>query len=119
MKILLALMVTFIFSTGNAQLRSNKDLIGKWKSNQTLLTFFPDGRVELLLNGGILPGARYKTDFVSFPPLLTINVEQNHQSIIYRSSLQFIDSKTLKITTLSDDLSKAFTAQRSITFYKD
>ena len=100
--------------TSSGQIRSNKNLIGKWTASGLKLEFIPDGRVLFTMRGGSIPGARYKTDFLQAPALLVIELQDKQKKIVYRSSIEFIDDDTFRMTTLDNDPAYAFDKQRSV-----
>ena len=101
------------------QVRSNKDLVGRWSATSLKLEFLPDGRVIFAMKGGSIPGARYKTDFTQTPPSLAIELVQKSRKVIYNFGLEFTSNKTLRLTTLNSDASNAFDKQRSVILMKD
>lgn len=99
---------------GVAQVRSNKDLVGRWTGANLQLEFFPDGRVMFTMRGGTIPGARYKSDFTKTPAVLHIEIQQKSNTIVYKSTIEFINDDSLRLTTLDNDLANAFDKQRSV-----
>lgn len=101
------------------QIRSNKDLIGRWSTPGLKLEFMPDGRLMFTMRGGTIPGARYKTDFTRIPAVLHIELEQTHPKIIYRSTIVFINDDSFQLTKLDNDPAHAFDKQSSIVLKKE
>ena len=102
-----------------SQLRSNKDLIGKWAASSLKLEFFPDARVNFAMKGGSIPGARYRSDFTQTPPLLIIELLQQTKKRTYSFILEFINDKSFRLTTKDADAGSAFDKQRSVILQKE
>lgn len=120
-KIFLFFLFITLFASYNsfAQIRSNKDLVGKWESNELKLEFFPDGRVGLLMQGGTMPGATYKTDFFKNPVALDITVTQDRQKMVFKAFIEFINNTTIEMQGYDEnDPAAAFMKGRTVTLRK-
>ena len=104
-KALLLSIAFCFFSIMNAfaQIRSNRDLVGKWQSKDTKLEFFRDSKVMMIVPGGTLPVATYTADFMKNPIEIKITLTDNGQEIIYHGRLQFTDNETILIQYSGDN----------------
>ena len=100
MKKIFILLVTFCL-TGigkvSAQIRSNRDLIGKWEGKDMTLEFSRDSKVIMIIPGGKLPVATYTADFMKNPIELKITLTDNGQKIVYSGRLAFTDNETITL----------------------
>lgn len=110
----------FILSSNlvHAQIRSNKDLVGKWSCYDLNLDFFADGRLGLIMKGGTMPGATYKTDFYKYPVALDIMITQERKKIVLRSFITFINDSTIKMEEYKNDDAAGFLKGHSIVLKK-
>ena len=122
MKQKIFLMFVFMLSglaSVNAQIRSNRDLIGKWNSKEMQLEFFSDQRVSMILPGGKIPKATYLVNFMNNPISLTITLADNGQTMTYKGSIEFINNETIKLLYFGvDSGNDAFAKERTITLVK-
>ncbi len=122
MKKKIGLMLIFVFAgiiAVNAQIRSNRDLIGRWKAKEMQLEFFNDQRVSMILPGGKIPKATYEVNFMNNPVSLTITLADNGQTITYKGSIEFINNETIKLLYFGADTGNdAFAKGRNITLVK-
>lgn len=118
-KFFFLLIFLISFFTGLGQLRSNKDLIGKWTASSLKLEFLPDGRILFVMRGGSLPGARYKTDFMQMPALLEIELVQQTKKIVYRTTIEFINDRSIRLTSYDKDPAKTFGKERNVVLIKE
>ncbi len=106
-------------SAVNAQARSTRDLLGKWKGKEMQLEFFNDQRVSMILPGGKIPKATYQVNFMSNPIALTITLADNGQTMTYKGSIEFINNETIKLLYFgADNANDAFAKERNITLVK-
>lgn len=115
-------MLIFVFAglaSVNAQIRSNRDLIGKWSSKEMQFEFFNDQRVSMILPGGKIPKATYQVNFMNNPISLTIVLADNGQTMTYKGSIEFINNETIKLLYFgADSDTDAFAKGRTITLIK-
>lgn len=122
MRIKPGLLFTFFLLasfSSTSQVRSNKDLIGKWTASGLRLEFMADGRVMFTMRGGSIPGARYKSDFTRIPAVLHIELVQKTKKIVYRSTVEFINDDSFHLTKFDDDPAHVFDKKSSITLTRD
>ncbi len=79
----------------------------------------PDGRVLFVMRGGTIPGARYKTDFTHTPPMLQIELVQQAKKIVYRSTIEFINDRSIRLTTYDNNPDNPFDKQRNVLLLKE
>lgn len=116
----------FIFSlliltsfTAAAQIRSYRDLVGKWNGPDMQVEFFSDSKVIMIVPGGKLPIATYSADFMQMPIKLKISLTDNGQKMEYYGTLQFLDNNTIKLEYFGDDRRQdAFAKGRTVTLKK-
>src|SRR5688572_2747463 len=113
--LILALSVSY---NSHAQIRSGKDILGKWKTEKFQLEFFADGRAGLILPGGSIPGATYKTDFLQNPNVIYISVIQDRQKQVYTFYTRFIDNNTIEVKGDNKDAAGKFLKGRSLKLSK-
>jgi hypothetical protein len=117
--VFLLIMASLFSFDSYAQIRANKDLIGKWEANGLRIEFFADGRVGLIMQGGTMPGATYKTDFFKTPASLDITVTDNRQKVVYKSFITFRDNNTIEMQGYNEnDPAAAFMKGRTILLKK-
>ena len=99
----LLLTAFFISLNSFGQIRSNRDLIGIWENSGLKIEFFADGRVGLVMQGGTMPGATFKTDFFKNPATLSIIITQAQKKMNFKSDIFFINDSTLKMEETNND----------------
>lgn len=91
-----------------AQIKANRDLIGKWQGPNMQLEFFADQHVSLTLPGGRLPMATFSADYMRNPIFVTITLVDNGQKLIYKANLEFIDNENIQVEYISGDVNHQF-----------
>lgn len=105
--------------SASAQIRSNRDLVGKWRGTDMQLEFFSDSKVIMIVPGGKLPVATYSADFMKNPIALNISVTDNGQKIVYKGELEFLNNETIRLKYFGDDENNdAFAKGRTVTLKK-
>ena len=94
--LLIAILFCVAVST-SAQIRSNRDLVGKWQGTDIQLEFFADYKVMMVVPGGRLPVATYTMDFIRNPIVVTITLTDNGQKMTYKGELEFINNETIRL----------------------
>jgi hypothetical protein len=113
------LLFSCIFSfKAFAQIRSDKDLLGKWEGAGTQLQFFSDKHVSMIARGGKLPLATYKADYMQNPIVLTITLTDNGQTINYKVKLQFINNETIQAEYMNGESNDVFEKGRQLQLKK-
>ncbi|MEO7524677.1 MAG: hypothetical protein ABIT58_11315 [Ferruginibacter sp.] len=107
----------------SAQIRSNRDLLGKWHGNdrgENLdLEFFADSKVMITAQGGRLPLATYTADFMKMPIEVVLTATDHGQKMVVKGELTFIDHETFKLVYFGDNKRRdAFAEGRSIVMKK-
>lgn len=110
--------------SASAQIRSNRDLIGKWQGNDhgdhLQLEFFADSKVMITAPGGRLPLATYTADFNKIPIEVTLTATDNGKQMSFKGQMEFIDNETIKFTYFGDSKRHdAFAQGRTITMKKN
>lgn len=100
-KYLYILLISFLGNQVSAQIRANRDLLGKWQGENMQVEFFSDQHVMLTLPGGKLPMATFTADFMRNPAMLIITLSNNGQKIIYKADLLFIDNENIQLEYFS------------------
>ena len=96
-KYLYILLLVVFSNQVSAQIRSNRDLVGKWQGRDMQLEFFSDQKVMMILPGGKLPVATFTADYMRNPVALIITLVNNGQKMIYRGNLQFLDNENIEL----------------------
>ena len=98
-KILTFILVSFflIHAPAFTQIKSNRDLIGKWQGTKISVEFFSNLKLSLTVPGGRLPVATYSADFMKNPVELKIILTDHGQTIIYKGLLEFVDNETIRL----------------------
>ena len=118
-RILFVILMSVIALPLFAQIRSNRDLVGKWKGHDLQAEFFSDLKVVVTLPGGKLPAGTYAADFMKMPIALTITVKDNGQKIQYTGQLEFIDNSTIRLRYFDPEERKdPFAKGRTVTLKK-
>ena len=107
----------------SAQIRSNRDLLGKWHGNDRGdnldLEFFADSKVMITAPGGRLPLATYTADFMKMPIEVSLTATDHGKNLTVKGHLEFIDNDTIKLTYFGDSKRHdAFAEGRSIVMKK-
>ncbi|MFT3911773.1 MAG: hypothetical protein QM737_20280 [Ferruginibacter sp.] len=107
----------------SAQIRSNRDLLGKWHGNDRGdnldLEFFADSKVMITAPGGRLPLATYTADFMKMPIEVVLTATDHGKNLTVKGKLEFINNETIKLTYFGDNKRHdAFAEGRSIVMKK-
>ena len=117
-KSLFILLICFCSSMASAQIRSNRDLVGKWQGRDMQLEFFSDQHVIMTLPGGRLPIAGFTADYMSTPIAITITLVNNGQKITYKGKLQFLDDENIQLEYFSGGEDNIFEKGRVVKLKK-
>ena len=117
-KYFLILLICFCTELVSAQIRSNRDLVGKWEGSNMKLEFLNDQHVIMTLPGGKLPVATFSADFMHNPVALTITLVDNGQKICYKGGLQFIDNDNIQLEYFSGADDNIFESGRVVKLKK-
>ena len=124
-KYFLLIFTMLLINTINvsAQIRSNRDLLGKWHGNDRGdnldLEFFADSKVMITAPGGRLPLATYTADFMKMPIEVTLTATDHGKNLTVKGKLEFVDNETIKLTYFGDNKRRdAFAEGRSIIMKK-
>ncbi|MBS1741442.1 MAG: hypothetical protein JST81_00280 [Bacteroidetes bacterium] len=123
LKLFFSVLLLFSIQLLAAQLRSNKDLIGKWsgadKGQQLQLEFFANATVMITTEGGRLPLATYTANFNTMPIEVKLTATDHGQQMNFKGQLTFIDNRTIKLTYFGDNKrNDVFAEGRTITMQK-
>ncbi len=113
-KSLFILLLIFSGFGLSAQIRSNRDLVGKWQGNNMKLEFFSDQHVIMTLPGGRLPVATFTADYMHNPVLLMITVMDNGQKLSYKGNLQFLDNENIQLEYFAGNSNNVFEKGRVV-----
>ncbi len=117
--LLFVILMSFIVVPLFSQIRSNRDLVGKWQGSDMQVEFLSNSKVIMIVPGGKLPVASYTTDFTTIPISLTITLADNGQKMVYRGTMEFIDNQTIKFEYFgSEQKNDPFEKGRTVTLKK-
>ena len=117
-RFLFILLICFCSNLASAQIRSNRDLLGKWQGRDMQLEFFSDQHVIMILPGGKLPIANFTADYMHSPIALTISVVDKGQKITYKGNLQFLDNENIQLEYFSGGEDNIFEKGRVVKLKK-
>lgn len=116
---LLLFLMAFVSGLGClAQIRSDKDLVGKWEGGGMKLQFFSDRHISITGRGGQLPMGIFKSDYMQNPAIIMISISDHGQTLTYKVKLQFIDNDNIQVEYLSGDSADAFEKGRQVRLKK-
>ncbi|MEO6671032.1 MAG: hypothetical protein ABIN36_16240 [Ferruginibacter sp.] len=112
-----------VLGAASAQIRSNRDLLGKWQGNdrgdQLQLEFFADSKVMITAPGGRLPLATYTADFNKMPVEVSLTATDNGKQLSFKGQMEFLDNDSIKFTYFGDSKRRdAFAKGRTIIMKK-
>lgn len=115
-----SLLLVFVISAIGcfAQIRSDKDLVGKWEGGGMKLQFFSDRHISIIGRGGQLPMGSFKSDYMQNPAIVMISISDHGQTLTYKVKLQFIDNDNILVEYLSGDSADAFEKGRQVRLKK-
>ncbi len=112
------LVFSLLFMPASAQIRSDRDLVGKWQGTDMKLEFFNNQRVVMTLPGGKLPAANFNADYMRNPVAITITLTDKGQKLIYKGSLKFIDNENIEVEYFSGGAENVFEKGRTVKLRK-
>ncbi len=86
----------------DGQIRSTRDMIGRWEHNDFKLEFFADGRLGLTMQGGTLPAAYYTADFQKNPAVVQIIVPSEKSKLTYKAYLKFKSNNEIELQWIKE-----------------
>ncbi len=101
-KTLTLLATLFFILSVDGQIRSTRDMIGRWEDNDFKLEFFGDGRLGLTMQGGTLPGAYYTADFQKNPAVVHIVVPSENSKLTYKAYLKFKSNNEIELQWIKE-----------------